>query len=56
MVVNGEIELGKLGDPAMSGGIQLGHGKDVGQRAVVGVHHEGVAIQVLLETFGNSPF
>ena len=40
----------------MSSGIQLDHGQYVGQRVIIRVHCEGVAIKALLETFGNSPF
>ena len=54
--MNGEIEPGKLGDPLMSGGIQLGHGQNVGQRVIVIVHSKGGTIQVLLDAFSNSPF
>ena len=54
--MNSEIEIGKLGDPLMSDGVQLGCGQYIGQRVVVRVHHKGVTIYILLEAFGNSPF
>ena len=50
--MNGEIELGKLGNPPVSGDIQLGCSQDIGQRAIVRVHSKGVARQVPLENFG----
>ena len=55
MVGKGEIELGKLGDPLISGGIQLGLGEYIDQRAVDGVCSKGVTVHILLEAFGNSP-
>ena len=49
--MNGEIVVGKLGDPLMSSGIQFGHGQDIGPRGIVRVHSKSITIQVLFGSF-----
>lgn len=47
LILEGELESGKGGQPAMTSGVELGGSEDVGQRVVVRVDGEFSSVQVV---------